>query len=287
MNRTFSFLLALVMFFGETSAQDTPLDELTILSWNVYMLPGIANLSKQISKNHKKLRAGEIAEYLNTSDIQIVVFQEAFFKPSRRILSKQLKAQFPHQYGPANPSKLSLKTSSGIFVVSKIPLKVLGTSQYEACNGADCFAKKGAILLEGTFQDKHFQVLGTHLNAGGPQWIRQEQYKQIRNLLDDFTKLNVPQIICGDMNTSKESKENYIEMLEMMDVVDPPTTSAQKFTTAKNSSVIDYVFLKTNRSSIRMNSKEVLWINPNKLAVIEKLKGNLSDHLAVKAKFSW
>lgn len=287
MNRTFSFLLALVMFFGETPAQDTPLDELTILSWNVYMLPGIANLSKQISKNHKKLRAGEIAEYLNTSDIQIVVFQEAFFKPSRRILSKQLKAQFPHQYGPANPSKLSLKTSSGIFVVSKIPLKVLGTSQYEACNGADCFAKKGAILLEGTFQDKYFQVLGTHLNAGGPQWIRQEQYKQIRNLLDDFTKLNVPQIICGDMNTSKESKENYIEMLEMMDVVDPPTTSAQKFTTAKNSSVIDYVFLKTNRSSIRMNSKEVLWINPNKLAVIEKLKGNLSDHLAVKAKFSW
>ncbi|MFT4969729.1 MAG: hypothetical protein ACI9O4_001480, partial [Chitinophagales bacterium] len=32
---------------------------------------------------------------------------------------------------------------------------------------------------------------------------------------------------------------------------------------------------------------EVLWINPNKLEVIDNLYGNLSDHLALKANFSW
>ena len=63
-------------------------------------------------------------------------------------------------------------------MVSKFPLQVLGTVQYEACNGADCFAKKGALLLEGEVNSQKFQILVTHLNEGGPHWIRQEQYKQ-------------------------------------------------------------------------------------------------------------
>ena len=282
-----SLIIAFLLVFTSATAQNEDKEELSVLSWNVYMLPGITNLSKQISKNYKKDRADEIAAYLNNSEIDIVVFQEAFFKPSRRRLSKKINAKFPYQYGPANPSKLSLKTSSGIFVASKIPLDVLGTVQYEACNGADCFAKKGAILLEGLFKDKRFQILGTHLNAGGPQWIRYEQYKQMRGLLDDFSKLGVPQIVCGDMNTHKEEAANYEEMLDMLGVEDGPTDSEQKFTTARNRSVIDYIFLRRNRISFQINSKEVLWINPNNLEVIDKLYGNLSDHLALKANFSW
>lgn len=279
---TFFFLSILSL-----QAQETFENELTVLSWNVYMLPGITNLSKQINKNYKKDRAKEIASYLNNSDIDVAVFQEAFFNPSRRKLSRQLKAKYPFQYGPVNPSKMSLKTSSGIFVVSNRPLDVLGTVQYEACNGADCFAKKGAVLLEGEFGGKRYQILGTHLNAGGPHWIRQEQYKQIKKLLDDFQKLGVPQIICGDMNTHKEEEAKYQDMLNTLDVLDSPTTSEQVNTTAKNRSVIDYIFMRKKESDLKILSKEVLWINPNKLEVIEKLHGNLSDHLALKARFQW
>lgn len=280
-------VVCLLMLSTRGYAQEMENTSLTVLSWNVYMLPGITNLSKQISKSDKKGRAVEIAAYLNASDVDVVIFQEAFFNPSRKKLSKNLKDNYPYQYGPANPSKISLKTSSGIFVVSKIPLEVLGTVQYEACNGADCFAKKGAMLLEGEVNGEKFQILGTHLNAGGPHWIRQEQYKQVRGLLEDFNKLGVPQIVCGDMNTHKENEEHYLDMLEMLDVQDDETDSEQKFTTAKNRSVIDYIFTRTNDSGIALERKEVLWINPNQIEVIEKLHGNLSDHLALKARFVW
>lgn len=275
------------VFIVSANAQVLEKEDLNILSWNIYMLPGITNLSKSIEKNDKKLRAAEIADYLNANAYDIVVFQEAFFNPARRLLSKGIKEMYPYQYGPINPSKLSLKTSSGIFIVSKIPLKVLGTVQYNACNGADCFAKKGAALLEGYYDGKAFQILGTHLNAGGPQWIRIEQYKQIKSLLDDFNKLGVPQIICGDMNTHLNEEEKYKNMLEILDVEDVATTSKQKNTTAKDRSVIDYFFLKRNNSSLRAVRKDVLWINPNKFPVIEKLNGNLSDHLAISASLRW
>lgn len=286
----FIFFVLTLLFFGinsSTAQINTNYEEsLDVLSWNIYMLPGITNLSKEVEKSDKKARAREIAEFLNNSHYDIVVFQEAFFPASRHVLAKNLKESFPFQIGPANPSGISLKTSSGVFVVSKVPIKELESVVYKACNGADCFAKKGAILLEGEFQSKSFQILGTHLNAGGPQWIRVSQYQQIRKLLDDFKKLNIPQIVCGDMNTHKEDQAYYEEMLNKLDVEDIPTVSKQVFTTAKDRSVIDYIFLRPNRSSMKARNKEVLWIKA-KMPVIERLNGNLSDHLALSASFYW
>ncbi|MCB0510594.1 MAG: sphingomyelin phosphodiesterase [Bacteroidetes bacterium] len=280
-----SFLISTTSF-SNAQINTNYQESLDVLSWNLYMLPGITNLSREVEKSNKKARAREIADFLNNSHYDIVVFQEAFFPASRHILAKSLKVKFPYQIGPANPSGISLKTSSGVFVVSNIPLIELESVVYKACNGADCFAKKGAILLEGEFQNQSFQILGTHLNAGGPHWIRVSQYQQIRKLLDDFKKLNVPQIVCGDMNTHKEDEASYEEMLRELDVEDIPTVSKQVFTTAKDKSVIDYIFLRPNRSLMKARNKEVLWIKA-KMQVIERLNGNLSDHLALSASFYW
>jgi len=274
-----------LLFILSSFAQQVD-DELKVLSWNIYFLPGIANVSKQIEKSDKRARAKEIADFINQSDYDIIVFQEAFFNPARRILSKAVEAVFPYQYGPINPSKLSIKTSSGIFVVSKIPLELIETIQYETCNGADCFAKKGAALFEGEFHGNKFQILGTHINAGGPSWIKEEQFKMMRTLLDDFKKLNVPQIVCGDMNTKINDPNSYNFMIKTLGVQDIETNSLQKNTTAKDRSVIDYVFLRPNRTSLHPINKEILWIK-SKSEVIEKLNGNLSDHLAVSVSFKW
>lgn len=275
-------ILILTLLFSLLKAQT-----LDVLSWNIYLLPGITNLSKEIQKSDKKTRAIEIANYINQSGYEIIVFQEAFFPPARKKLSKLIEEKYPYQYGPANPSGLSLKTSSGIFIVSQIPLKVLETIQYNTCNGADCFAKKGAMLVEGVFNGNTFQLLGTHLNAGGPQWLREEQFKMMNTLLNDFQKLNVPQIVAGDMNTHKEDEVHYQTMLDMLAVEDISTQSKQVNTTAKDRSVIDYVFYRKNRTSFHPVNKEILWINPNKIKVIDKLNNNLSDHLAVSVSFAW
>lgn len=286
MNLKKHILLLLSIFIVFSSFAQSQDDELKVLSWNIYMLPGIANLSKEIAKSDKKGRAKEIAEYVNQSDYDVIVFQEAFFNPSRRLLSQQIEKEYPYQYGPINPSKMSLKTSSGVFVVSKIPLEIVGTIQYETCNGADCFAKKGAALLEGKYNGKTFQILGTHINAGGPSWIKEEQFKMMRILLDDFKKLGVPQIVCGDMNTNINDKDRYDFMIKTLEVTNDSTISVQKNTTAKDRSVIDYIFLRKNNTSIQTVNKEVLWIKSKK-QVIDKLNGNLSDHLAVSASFKW
>ena len=282
----FSLTLGLFVAFSSL-AQNQKKETLDVLSWNIYMLPGITNLSKEIEKNNKKERATEIAEVINNSNYDVIVFQEAFFSPARGVLAKGIKEKYPFQYGPINPSGISLKTNSGIFVVSKQALKVLGTVVYEACNGADCFAKKGAVLLEGTFDGKKYQILGTHLNAGGPHWIREAQYKQIRSLLDEHLKMDVPQIVCGDMNTHKENDVYYKNMLVNLDVEDIETKSNQIFTTAKDRSVIDYILLRKNGTTMNAVNKEVLWIRANKQKVIEKLNGNLSDHLALYVSFAW
>lgn len=284
LKRTFLFL-AFCFFLIKSTAQEQN-NSLDILSWNIYMLPGIANLSKEIDKSDKKGRAFEIAQLVNGSPYEIIVFQEAFFNPARRILSKNIMEQYPYQYGPINPSKASLKTSSGIFVVSKIPLKIVDIIKFDACNGADCFAKKGAPLFQGEFQGNTFQLLGTHLNAGDPQWIREEQYKQMRQLLDNFKLLGVPQIVCGDMNTRQANEKDYNNMLKMLDVIDLETTSTQKTTTARGEGVIDYIFLRKNNVEIETIAKEVLWFKSD-IKRTDKLNSNLSDHLAIKASFKW
>lgn len=283
---TQKIILFLLLILCLNIKAQTQTDDLKILSWNIYMLPGITNLSKEIDKSDKKGRANEIAEMVNKCNYDIIVFQEAFFNPARRVLSKEILEKYPFQYGPINPSKASLKTSSGIFVVSKTPLKVLDVIQYNACNGADCFAKKGAALLEGYHNGHRFQILGTHLNAGGPQWIRIEQYKQIRKLLDEFKLVDVPQIVCGDMNTHKEDLAYYNEMLKILDVTDIETKSTQIFTTAKDRSVIDYIFLRKNETKIYATNKEVLWFK-SPVERTKKLNGNLSDHLSIYASFNW
>jgi endonuclease/exonuclease/phosphatase family metal-dependent hydrolase len=271
-------------------------DYLRILSWNIYMLPGITNLSKEIDKNFKKDRAHQIAETMNNSQYNVIVFQEAFFGPARRVLSKKLKQKYPYQYGPLNPSGLSLKTSSGIWIVSEVPLKELGTTRYRTCDGADCFAKKGAVMLEGEWKGKPFQVLGTHLNAGGPIWIRQEQFKQMRDeLILPFQKLGVPQIICGDMNTRFTNRDAYSFMIETLDVIDlpvsnqrfstkPPKENEPKtmYTTATDSVFIDYIFHRENGSNMKVIDKQVVTFKANPTFPVKVLHGTLSDHLALE-----
>lgn len=275
------FLLIALVFSLNVFSQSADKETLDVLSWNIYMLPGITNIAKSVQKSNKRERAHQIATLINESKYDIVVFQESFFAPARRKLKKDLNQNFPYQYGPVNPSGLGYKTSSGILIVSKMPLKLLGKTQFRTCNGVDCIAKKGAGLFEGEWQGNRFQILGTHLNAGGPAWIREEQFKQMyEELLLPHSKLGVPQIICGDMNTHKEAMEDYANMLGILKAEDTPTYGDQVNTTVKDRTVIDYILLRRNKTLIRVVDKQVKRFMASG-EVIDRLGGTLSDHLAV------
>ncbi len=104
--------------FAQTSSNSKV--ELKVLSWNIYMLPGIANLSKEIEKSNKRGRAEEIASLLSASDYDIIIFQEAFLPAARKRLVKGLSEIYPFQFGPTNPSGISLKTNSGSLISERI-----------------------------------------------------------------------------------------------------------------------------------------------------------------------
>lgn len=190
------------------------LNTLNILSWNIYMLPRFAKITG------KRQRAHAIATQLALSDAHVVVFQEAFLGDARRIIRKGLQEVFPYAYGPAN-KKFSIRTNSGIWILSRMPLEVLGELAFSDCAGFDdCMARKGALLVRGEYAGKPFQVLGTHLQAGGPDSIRRQQIRELAGLLQAQRRPQEPQIVAGDMNTAKADAENYPYMLRVLDAVD-------------------------------------------------------------------
>ncbi|MCB9233862.1 MAG: sphingomyelin phosphodiesterase [Bacteroidia bacterium] len=228
-------LLAFVCFWGGISfskGQNPPenpssyRNPLPILSWNIAMLP------RFVSRFDKPERARHIARVLKDSDYQVIIFQEAFFRKSRRILRKGLGDAFPWQYGPANRGGLDHRTNSGIWIVSRIPLKYLNEIQFtQVATSDDKLARKGALMLEGSWEGQDFQVVGTHLNAGGPDSVRRSQMTEIAELLlEPNQREGVPQFVCGDMNT-RHDEPRYDFMLQTFQAVDGPYSGERQFTT--------------------------------------------------------
>ncbi len=283
------FLVFSFTEFAKTSAplalsapQEAAGDEnnLKILSWNIYMLPKI------VPQKGKLERAQTIVDSVKKSDFDIIVFQEAFLPEARELIFNGLQPLYPYQYGPANSGGFTVKINSGVWVISKMPMKILNTTQFKNCAANDCWARKGAMLLEGEWNGKAFQILGTHLQADGFDRIREKQMDQIYlELLAEYKRDGVPQIICGDMNTEKEMKEHYCEMLECLDAEDGDISGLEKCSydgvdneIAKSFGVnkktnYDYILVRNNGAKMKAIKRVV--------SIMKKGKKHLSDHYGI------
>jgi len=258
--------------------------DLKILSWNIYMLPLFNLLHGNCS------RASIIAEKLYGSDYNIIVFEEAFDYRARRILKEKLQSKYPYIYGPANDSSFSFKISSGVWILSKIPLQKIKEIEYRKCFGFDAYARKGAVMFEGNWNGNDFQLVGTHLQADGYDEIRREQCREIAvSLLHKYAKPNVMQIVCGDFNIDKNDTANYHYMLKVLGVENGKlegdlNTSYDEINNALakrengKKHLIDYVLIH--------NSHLIEYIQ-RKISIFRQYVGNkcteLSDHYAIEA----
>lgn len=293
LKNTFLLTSALLLFFqgfllAAPPQSGNPIEEcadgernLKILSWNIYMLPNIVP-----GKESKLERAHAIVEELKNDSFDIIVFQEAFLKDARAIISQGLKDIYPYAYGPANDGGFTIRAHSGVWIISKIELKLLNTVQFKNCALNDCFARKGAMLLEGVWHNKPFQILGTHLQADGFDKIREKQMDQIYlELLVENKKEGVPQILCGDMNTESEMKAHYCSMLDCLDAEDGAISSiekcsydgennplAQSFGATKKMNY-DYILVRNNGAKMKTTHRFV--------SVMKKGKKFLSDHYGI------
>ena len=281
-------LLTVTVFAGGTPESDNKDNknwDLKILSWNIYMLPPIAPVKGRIE------RAYAIVDTLKHAETDIIVFQEAFHHGAVKIIRDSLAAIYPYMYGPFNPRKNPFQISSGVWVISKIPLEVKGVIEYKIAKETDRVARKGAALLEGTWNGKKFQILGTHLQAQNHPDIRKMQIRHMYDsLLSKYREEGVPQIICGDMNTEIEITKNYNDMLKGLDAEDGEIAGIQKMTYdgtnnelalsvwKKEKTTLDYILLRRNGSRTSILNRHVGIFKKRNW---RKGKTDLSDHYAM------
>ena len=275
----------------ETSAQNSFVmndlfatnENLKILSWNIYMLPYLSLF------NGNTKRANIIANKLENSDYQIIVFQEAFSSVCRGIISKRLKKNYPYQYGPINKNHLPFKTNSGLWIASKIPLEELDQIQFSQSKSYDAVARKGAVIFRGKYKDAYFQLITTHLQAEDMPEIRKHQIFELKEkLLNKYYSPYIPQIICGDFNIDMEDEYQYSYLLQTLDVVNgevkgDKTTYDEVYNTLSQERTgkrrtIDYIFVRNPRWIKGIERKVNIFYESNK-----KYIGNLSDHYALEA----
>ncbi len=278
----FAPVAALAQPDGVISAQR----KIKILSWNIYMLPGFLGTGKIP-------RAEAIGRLLASSDYDVIVFQEAFHSKARKTLSRLLSPAFPFQAGPANQKTLSLKINSGIWIFSKHPIDTSFAIVYKTRQGIDAFSRKGALLTEIRVDGQPIQVIGTHLQNAGGDWLRYSQCVELHNrLLLAHERLDVSQIVCGDFNINRHRSESgYQYMLEVLGAVDGVANGGNSFSYDRavndltsepghQQDLIDYVLFR--------NSDHTATAGERRIRIFQhrwtKKHRDLSDHFAVEAE---
>jgi endonuclease/exonuclease/phosphatase family metal-dependent hydrolase len=288
-------LILFVSFFtfeiglGQSVQDFSPQKKIKILSWNIYMLPGVVKIKG------KEERASAIGEILKDSDYDIIVFQEAFQRKARKRIFAHLKEKFPYQAGPANQKLISYKTNSGIWIFSKHPIVSSHSIIFKNKSGIDAFSRKGGLIAEVMVDKTSIQVAGTHLQNSGQSWIRQSQCVEFYNrLLKPFYKEDIPQVVCGDFNISREREEDYNFMLQTLRATDGQLRGPQKHTydrgnndlhveTGEQKDLIDYILIRDQGNQLASISRQVRMIRKK----WDGTHADLSDHFALEAEIKF
>ena len=141
--KAFVLVLTSIFFAPVAFAQpieESPAEKIKILSWNIYMLPGICGYG-----NNR--RAEAIGHLLDSSDYDVIVFQEAFSKIARNRISRLLKPAFPFQSGPSKQNSFSLRTNSGLWIVSRHPIVETHEIIFDTRYGIDAMSMKGGLMV--------------------------------------------------------------------------------------------------------------------------------------------
>lgn len=263
-------------------------NELTVLSWNIQMLPNSLAMFSRALRKKQAIRCPWIIAYLLEISPDVICFQEVFDKQIKCKLKKGLKALYPYQIDPKmEGGKL---TSSGLLIISKQAIKEVGYVTYTEAMNEDKWAAKGCIMIQWNAQPIY--IANTHLQAGGGQKgadIRVTQYKQIRQLIDRSVPPNNSCILVGDMNTRKTNAKYYPTMIQVLGLTDAGIDDPRPYTIDSTNSwnnhargiQLDYVLHRLDTTVLKQ--KTIRIIRPKQLykeSVID-----LADHYGVLARY--
>lgn len=262
-------------------------ETLNIMSWNIFMIPKPFNFTMQYE------RSLLIAEKLQQISSDIFVLEESFTNFSRKQIIKSLIQKYPYYTVLKTSGKFYQFLNSGVFVISRYPFQTLSEVFYDECNGTDCFASKGFLLIELTLPSQRKVQIGmTHLQA----WdavknvnTRIAQLKQIRDTMDKFKVEGVPQLLVGDFNIAYTGPER--KNLENILNVRPQVAENSDFTIGfeipcyfkpgdNTHAWIDYIMARGPNTGVKSIQLEVRKIE----SFLDDDLCNLSDHYTLQGK---
>ncbi len=207
-------ILTLLLLFSYSSVDAQNVKPIRVLTWNIYMRPAFLFWNGQFK------RAKAIGETLKQEHYDIILFQEAFGKTSRKKIRKVLGETYPYEIEPQRQKTL---INSGLWILSKHKITESEMIFFNSCLVSDCHSSKGAVLIEVVIDGSRFQFVNTHVQAeDGKEFakVRSEQFEMINQLLQQKDRAEIPQFICGDLNTNKTEVEEYTTMLKTLKATD-------------------------------------------------------------------
>lgn len=254
--------------------------DLRILSMNTCMLP------KPIKETLQEIRQDVIPAQLENTNYDLLIFEEAFTAGFHHKLISKLKKNYPFNYYLGKKLPFDSVFGSGVFVMSRYPIKILKTIHYKKCAGVDCYASKGAVVFEVRLPSgKVVQVAGTHLNSHGDD-VKLEQFNELKKMFKNVKQPGVPQILVGDLNSPFGDSE-FSQALEILGmsytnlITVPQVTSGRVndcYKTPRRGKWLDHVLIDKEDASVR-STLEVVNLEFN-------YDGKVcpsSDHQAVEA----
>lgn len=201
-------LLGLFATCGHAAAEtdEVPAHDLTLLTWNVQMLPTLLDAYSEKLDRLQAVRAPWIIEHLRETPYDIVCLQEMMDPAIIVQFQEGLADVYPHMVLPQfHPARAY---PSGVMFLSRIPIRMLGFIAYENIAGIELMASKGLTLVEAGQDGVVFQVGGTHLQAGhDAERERERQYVEMyERLLRRHERPGVPLFLMGDFNTAVDTE---------------------------------------------------------------------------------
>lgn len=210
------FAICVLLLAGHVFAAD-----LKLLSFNTFMLP------KPFKNSLQEVRTKIIPQQLKGKNYDVMFFQEVFTTSFQNDLKSALKSTYPYSYFLKNRFINFPLVSSGVFIMSRKPIKVIDKVYFTKCAKEDCLVSKGAVLIEvKASSGKIVQFAATHLQAGESRGeVRMLQLAQINRMLSKHKRAGIPQILVGDLNIDAPEREFGLGLellgMEATDLVGP------------------------------------------------------------------
>jgi endonuclease/exonuclease/phosphatase family metal-dependent hydrolase len=261
----------------------------SLLTLNCFGAPG--------TKATARLR--HLAQHINRADYGIVCLQEVQTHLYRNLLTTACRDCYPAQayHGFVHAPK------GGLLTLGRIELE---HSEFHLFRNrglwytpalADWITHKGILSASCTIDGLPTIIMNTHLTANYTgSWSQQNAFarQEHRELLQIAERVNAQPadhlvIVCGDFNIPRASwlYESFMEVSGLTDTMaqdERPTFRPHRGMSSKYSVPIDYVFYRAP-AGLKMQVQADLQF-ADKLDIAGR-KTYLSDHLGIKACFSW